>query len=134
MLCCITPAVDCPGAEENPAPSIRYIPVEVPVDASPGMSLTAVIVDQMPLVHTRQLFPFDAAGKVVGENSADKQIEQVLANLEAVLKNSGSGLDKLVRVNVYALSTAIVANVTVSPGTACAMRSTSTPMTVAMRA
>ncbi len=31
--------------------------------------------------------------------SADKQ---VLGNLEAVLKDSGSGLDELVRLNIYA--------------------------------
>ena len=46
----------------------------------------------------------------MGEGSADQQIEQVLTNLEAVLKDSGSGMDKLVRVNVYALSTAIVSS------------------------
>jgi enamine deaminase RidA (YjgF/YER057c/UK114 family) len=63
-----------------------------------------VIVDQMPLVHTRQLLPFDSAGKLVGEGSADKQIEQVLTNLEAVLNDSGSSLEKLIRLNVYALS------------------------------
>jgi enamine deaminase RidA (YjgF/YER057c/UK114 family) len=68
----------------------------------------AVIVQGLPLVHTRQLLPLDHEGKVVGEGSADRQIEQVLDNLEAVLKDSGSGMDKLVRVNIYALSTAIV--------------------------
>ena len=43
-----------------------------------------------------------------GEGSSDQQIEQVLANLETVLKDSGSEMDKLIRVNVYALSTSIV--------------------------
>jgi enamine deaminase RidA (YjgF/YER057c/UK114 family) len=62
----------------------------------------------MPLVHTRQLFPFDLRGQLVGEGSPDQQIEQVLANLDSVLKDSGSGIDRLIRVNVYALSTAIV--------------------------
>jgi enamine deaminase RidA (YjgF/YER057c/UK114 family) len=68
----------------------------------------AVIVQGMPLVHTRQILPLDREGKLVGEGAADQQIEQVLANLEAVLKDSGSVMDKLVRVNVYALSTAVV--------------------------
>jgi enamine deaminase RidA (YjgF/YER057c/UK114 family) len=72
------------------------------------MFKTAVIVDKMPLVHTRQLLPFDAERKLIGEASEDKQIEQVLANLETVLKDSGSEMAKLIRVNVYALSTAIV--------------------------
>jgi enamine deaminase RidA (YjgF/YER057c/UK114 family) len=68
----------------------------------------AVIVQGFSLVYTRQLEPLDRDGKLVGPDSADKQIGQVLANLEAVLADAGSGLDKLVRVNVYALSPAIV--------------------------
>lgn len=87
------------AAEKAAEPSIQYVPLDAPA----GMS-QAVIVDKMPLVHTRQLLPLDDAGKLVGAGSADKQIEQVLANLETVLKDSGSGLDKLIRLNVYALS------------------------------
>jgi enamine deaminase RidA (YjgF/YER057c/UK114 family) len=64
----------------------------------------AVVVQGLPLVYTRQLLPLDAEGKLVGEDSADKQIEQVLNNLDAVLGAAGSGLGKLVRLNVYALS------------------------------
>ena len=85
--------------QETAESSIQYVPLDAPA----GMS-QAVIVPRMPLVHTRQLFAMDSEGKLVGEDSADKQIEQVLANLEAVLKDSGSGLDKLIRLNVYALS------------------------------
>jgi enamine deaminase RidA (YjgF/YER057c/UK114 family) len=88
---------------QDAAGSIRYLPLDAPA----GMS-QAVIVQGCPLVHTRQLLPLDREGKLVGEGSADPQIEQVLTNLEAVLKDSGSGMDKLVRVNVYALSTATV--------------------------
>ena len=83
--------------------SIRYLPL----DAPPGMS-QAVIVQGLPLVHTRQLLPLDVEGKIVGEGSADRQIEQVLHNLRLALRVSGSDMDKLVRVNVYALSTAVV--------------------------
>jgi enamine deaminase RidA (YjgF/YER057c/UK114 family) len=75
---------------------------------SPGSSVQylsqAVVVQGLPLVHTRQLLPLDREGKLVGEGSVDQQIEQVLGNLEAVLGASGSGLGKLVRLNVYALS------------------------------
>jgi enamine deaminase RidA (YjgF/YER057c/UK114 family) len=84
-------------------PSIRYLPMDAPA----GMS-QAVIVQGLPLVHTRQLLPLDRGGNLVSDGSADQQIEQVLTNLELVLKDSGSGMDKLVRVNVYALSTATV--------------------------
>ena len=113
LAACLQGPANCPAAEEKPvqkAPdkkaadaSIQYVPLDAPA----GMS-QAVIVQRMPLVHTRQLFPLDREGKLVGEGSADRQIEQVLANLEAVLKDSGSGLDKLIRLNVYALSTVTV--------------------------
>ncbi len=80
------------------------LPIEyVPLDAPEGMS-QAVMVQGLPLVHTRQLLPLDAAGELVGEGAVDEQIEQVLDNLEAVLKDAGSGLDRLVRLHVYALA------------------------------
>ena len=104
----------CP-ADEQPAKkpdaksesaSIEY----VPLDAPEGMS-QAVIVPDVPLVYTRQLFPLDRAGKLIGEGSVDKQIEQTLDNLEAVLKDAGSGPDKLIRLNVYALAPATITRV-----------------------
>ena len=96
----------CSADENSTKPSIQYVPMDAPA----GMS-QAVIVQGFPLVHTRQLLPLDSAGKPVGGDSIDKQIEQVLDNLEAVLKESGSGLDKLVRVNIYALSVPTVGRV-----------------------
>ena len=93
------------AAQDTLGPSIRYLPLDAPAGVS-----QAVIVQGLPLVHTRQLLPLDGEGKLVGAGSADQQIEQVLDNLEAVLRDSGSGMDKLVRVDVYALSTAIVGN------------------------
>jgi len=105
MAYCLMAVVECPAVEEAAESSIQYVPLDAPA----GMS-QAVIVQRMPLVHTRQLLPLDREGKLVGEGSADQQIEQVLANLEAVLKDSGSGLNKLIRLNVYALSTATVSS------------------------
>jgi enamine deaminase RidA (YjgF/YER057c/UK114 family) len=64
----------------------------------------AVIVQGAPLVYTRQLLPWDGAGKLVGRQAADKQVEQVLTNLERVLDAAESSPDRLVRLNVYALS------------------------------
>ena len=107
VLVAITAGVTSCSAVENPTePSIKYVPMDAPA----GMS-QAVIVQGFPLVHTRQLLPLDAAGKPVGKDSIDKQIEQVLDNLETVLKDSNSGLNKLVRLNVYALSTPTVTRV-----------------------
>ena len=114
LAACVVGLTNCPAAENSAKPSpdkaagssIEYVPLDAPA----GMS-QAVIVQGFPLVHTRQLLPLDREGKLVGEGSADQQIEQVLDNLEAVLKDSGSGLDKLVRVNVYALAPATVTRV-----------------------
>lgn len=83
--------------------SIEY----VPLDAPPGMS-QAVIVQGAPLVHTRQILPLDAQGQLAGSDSLDQQIQQVLTNLQNVLQDCGSGLDKLVRLNIYALAPATV--------------------------
>ena len=109
LAACVVGLTDCPAGEKQPVKeppgkdtagaSVQYLPLDAPV----GMS-QAVIVQGQPLVHTRQLLPLDREGKPVGEGSVDKQIEQVLNNLEAVLGASGSGLGKLVRLNVYAIT------------------------------
>ncbi len=101
VAACLVGLADCPGAADDPAKgsSVQYLPLDAPA----GMS-QAVVVQGLPLVYTRQLLPLDRAGKLIGEGSADEQIEQVLANLDAVLGASGSSLGKLVRLNVYALS------------------------------
>ncbi len=100
---CLAAPASHSSAQEAAAPSIRYLPL----DAPPGMS-QAVVVQGLPLVYTRQLLPLDDEGKIVGEGSADAQIEQVLKNLRPALHVSGSDISKLVRVNVYALSSAVV--------------------------
>ncbi|HUT14408.1 MAG TPA: RidA family protein [Thermoguttaceae bacterium] len=109
LAACVIELTNCPAAEDKPvqkAPdkeaadaSIQYVPLDAPA----GMS-QAVIVQGHPLVHTRQLLPVDREGKLVGEGSVDKQVEQVLDNLDAVLVASGSSLGQLVRLNVYALA------------------------------
>ncbi|MCR4415585.1 MAG: RidA family protein, partial [Thermoguttaceae bacterium] len=105
LALCLVALAGHAAAQDAVSPSIQYLPLDAPA----GMS-QAVIVQGMALVHTRQLLPLDREGKLVGEGSPDEQIEKVLANLEAVLADSGSGMDKLVRVNVYALSTGVVSS------------------------
>ncbi len=127
LACCLAMATNCPAAEaapekdapakaaaakeapakETPAkeakPKVEQSVSYVTLDAPAGMS-RAVVVQGHPLLYTRQISSLDAEGKLVGEGSADKQIEQVLDNLEKVLKAGGSGLDKLIRLNICALS------------------------------
>jgi enamine deaminase RidA (YjgF/YER057c/UK114 family) len=102
MVCCVAIVADCPAAE-TAEPSVRYLPLDAPA----GMS-QAVIVEGRPLVHTRQLMPVDRDGKMVGIGSVDKQVGQVLDNLQEVLKASGSSLGQLVRLDVYAIEPSTV--------------------------
>jgi enamine deaminase RidA (YjgF/YER057c/UK114 family) len=119
------------SAESSPGAAGKSSLEYVPLDAPDGMS-QAVIVQDLPLVHTRQILPLDAAGKLVGEGSVDLQIQQVLNNLEAVLKDNGSGLNKLVRLNLYALSPATITRVrellSTGPAVRPAITSVLTPM------
>jgi enamine deaminase RidA (YjgF/YER057c/UK114 family) len=109
LAACAVSLANCPAAEDKPVKeppgkdtagaSVQYLPLDAPAGTS-----QAAIVQGQPLVHTRQLLPLDRDGKPVGEGDVDKQIEQVLNNLDAVLDASGSDLDKLVRLNVYAIT------------------------------
>ena len=108
LAACAVGLANCSASEDKPvqeAPgkntagsSVQYLVLDAPA----GMS-QAVVVQGHSLVHTRQILPLDREGKLVGEGSVDKQIEQVLNNLDAVLDASRSGLGKLVRLNVYAI-------------------------------
>ena len=95
MACCGLLAADCLAqTTAGTEPSIQYVEIQGTADSPPGMFKTAVIVDKMPLVHTRQLFPLDTAGKLIGEDSEEKQVEQVLSNLQSVLSDSGSAMNR----------------------------------------
>ena len=59
----------------------------------------AVVVEGM--VYTAGQIPLDPkTGGIVGKTTAE-QAEQVFKNLTAVLKAAGSGLDRIVKTNVY---------------------------------
>jgi enamine deaminase RidA (YjgF/YER057c/UK114 family) len=89
--------------QETGKPSIEYLPLDAPAGSS-----RAVVVEGHALAHTRQLLPLDAEGKLVGKDSVDAQVEQVLNNLSVVLESSKSGLHGLVRLNIYALEPSTV--------------------------
>jgi enamine deaminase RidA (YjgF/YER057c/UK114 family) len=67
-----------------------------------GRAADFVVVSGHPLVYTGQVLPIDAEGKLVGESSDEKQVEQVLENLQTLLAESGSGLERLAKLNIYA--------------------------------
>jgi enamine deaminase RidA (YjgF/YER057c/UK114 family) len=53
----------------------------------------AVVVKRSPLAHTAQMLP--------DGGSAAEQVQQVFAKLDRVLRQAGSSLEKVVKVNVY---------------------------------
>jgi 2-iminobutanoate/2-iminopropanoate deaminase len=67
--------------------------------AAVGPYSQGVVIDGW--VWTSGQIPLDpASGKIVGSDAAT-QAERVLRNMEAILKASGSSLDRVVRTTVY---------------------------------
>src|SRR4051812_10831832 len=83
------------AAEE---PGLRRIAL----DERSRTSAAVVVAGTTPLVHTTQVLPLDARGEVAGPGNAATQAGVVLDRLQAGLRDAGSGLDRLVRVQVYA--------------------------------
>lgn len=95
LLCCSAGLI-AQESEIKPGrkPGVQYIA------SSSGNYSDAVIVDDSPLAHTIQFFPIDIAGKVLGSDIRE-QSKQVFKKLSTALKQSGSGIDKIVKLNVY---------------------------------
>ncbi|SKB30629.1 RidA family protein [Daejeonella lutea] len=60
----------------------------------------AVIVENTPLVHTKQVLPEGKNGSIVQDNFK-AQTEQVFKNIAQSLEDSGSQTDHIVKLNVY---------------------------------
>lgn len=75
------------------------------VESNPATgSSAAVLVDDVPLVHTPQLLPVDEAGSIVAPGDAAAQLEFLLDRLEAKLNEVGSNLDRLAKLNLYVVN------------------------------
>lgn len=61
----------------------------------------AVIVENVPLVHTKQFLPLGNNGKIIGQANLNKQLDQVFKNIDQVLKESGSDTDQIIKLNVF---------------------------------
>lgn len=70
------------------------------ISSTSGNYSDAVIVNDLPLAHTVQFLPFDRNGKIVGAGLRE-QTHQVFQNISGALKQSGSGIDDIVKLNVY---------------------------------
>lgn len=86
----------CLSNQSEAANPVRYI------QQSPATgSSAAVVVDGLPLVQTSQLDSLDEQGRRIGAQDVEQQVQQVLRNLDRVLKLAGSSLDRSVKLNVY---------------------------------
>lgn len=61
----------------------------------------AVLVDDVPLVHTAQLLPIDDARQIVGAGDLGVQLDQALARLRKCLNENGSDLSRVLQLNCY---------------------------------
>ena len=107
--CDPTPVADPPHTPPAPTPAdppVTDIPVLEPeiqyVDSDPQAGTSAaVVVAGYALAHTAQILPLDPQGDLVGEDSLDQQLDQVMTNLEAVLASVDSGMEQLVKLDVF---------------------------------
>jgi enamine deaminase RidA (YjgF/YER057c/UK114 family) len=70
----------------------------------PDYSHSVVVEAGERLVFTAGGVPLDADGQLVGTGDRVKQAEQVLANLDAQLRQAGSGLEHVVNTTVYVVA------------------------------
>jgi enamine deaminase RidA (YjgF/YER057c/UK114 family) len=69
---------------------------------SPGsVGSAAVLVDDVPLIHTAQLLPVDEAGRIVGAGVFRVQLDQALARLRECLVDNDSHWSRVLQLNCY---------------------------------
>ena len=64
-------------------------------------AIDAVTVDEGPLVHTAQIFPWGPGGDIVGKDDVSAQVQQVWKNLVLAIKAAGGLENGLEKVNLY---------------------------------
>ncbi|MEJ7693282.1 RidA family protein [Daejeonella sp.] len=74
-------------------------------------SSDAVIVGNVPLVHTKQFLPLNGSGAIVGQGNVGSQLDQVFENISKSLKRSGSGADQIIKLNVFLTNTDLIPEV-----------------------
>ena len=75
--------------------------IQYSVSANSQGTSDAVIVDDVPLVHTTQFLPIDKSGAIIGKGDFIAQFNQVFSNISFALKMAGSNLDQIVKLNIY---------------------------------
>ena len=70
-------------------------------DATTGTA-QAVVLDDVTLIQTTQLLPAESLERLANGGSAREQAQHLVSDLGKVLESAGSGLQHLVRANLYA--------------------------------
>jgi len=96
----LTPSLSPSDGERVSAGRVRGIIRCIEPDQATGTSM-AVVVNDVPLVHTAQVFPLPRRSKVIPPANAGGHATVVLENLDAILKSAGSDLSRVVKLNVY---------------------------------
>ena len=65
-------------------------------------SSAAVIVPDLPLVHTGQFLALDASGQIEGKDRLEVQLESALQGLDQALRATGTDFARVVKINVVA--------------------------------
>lgn len=68
---------------------------------SPAFSQGAVITGNHKTIYVGGQNAIDKDGNIVGKGDIEKQANQVLSNIEAVLKAAGAGLEHIIKWNIY---------------------------------
>jgi enamine deaminase RidA (YjgF/YER057c/UK114 family) len=74
-------------------------------------SSDAVIVKNVPLAHTSQIFSLDKRGKFVFKGELQKQLGQIFGNLSKALNVADSGLEQVVKLNIYLKNTSQISEI-----------------------
>lgn len=74
-------------------------------------SSDAVIVKNVPLAHTSQIFSLKKRGKLVFKGELQKQIGQIFGNLSKALNIADSGLEQIVKLNIYLKNSSLISEV-----------------------
>jgi len=104
LAACLALALSTRSRAEANDLELRYIQP----DDQTKTSSAVVVPAKANLAHTAQILPLNEKGEVVGRDKPEEQIDKVLDLLANSLKEAGSGLDRLVRVNLYGTSPAVL--------------------------
>jgi len=72
-----------------------------PKDTFPLPGMTPGVIMNGPFLFVSGQVAFDAAGAIVGEDDFPRQVVQVMANLQSVLRDGGATLRDVLKVSVF---------------------------------